>query len=163
MNTFQRPASGGAESHVQPSRGSTQEAMTMISTGNNPLDAQELLHLAIEQSGQGKTEAAAALLERALLLDPGLDIARFQLGVLYFSADRAEEASAAWKPLERLGEAHPLVLFKNGMEALDRDDFDACRRYFEGAIAANDFNPQLNAEMSRLLASLDEPEEESPT
>lgn len=99
----------------------------------------------------GMYERALASMRHAVEADPGLDIAHFQIGLLLFTSNHAAEAVEAWKPLDQLGEDHPLFLFKAGLEALSRDDYDACRSYLNSGIEANTENEPLNNDMRKVL------------
>jgi len=153
-------------------------------------DVEELLHLAINLSGQQKFaealtclkraakldpknaaviyftaviyaqinmfDRALAMMQQAVELNPALDIAHFQIGLLYFTSGRVSEAIEAWRPLNRLGDEHPLFLFKAGLEALSREDFEACRHYLSQGIALNAENEPLNNDMRKILHRLSE-------
>jgi hypothetical protein len=93
-------------------------------------------------------------MRKSVELDPGMFTAHFQLGLLHLSSGRVAEASAAWAALDPLGDAHPLFLFKAGLEAMARDEFDTCRDYLTRGIAANDINADLNNDMRRVLDEL---------
>jgi tetratricopeptide (TPR) repeat protein len=96
-------------------------------------------------------ERSLATMERAVQLDPQLNTAHFQIGLLYFTSNRLTEAIKAWRPLEALEENDPLLLFKTGLEALARDDFDSCRDHLAQGIARNPDNAAINADMGRIL------------
>lgn len=149
-----------------------------------PLDADELLHLAIAASNRNEADRAIALLkqavevepdhakahyllgaehaqigmheramdemQRALSIDPELDAARFQLGLLQLTSRKADAAKATWQGLERLGPDHYFVLFKTGLEHLAKDEFDDCVRCLRDGIARNAANAPLNGDMDRL-------------
>ena len=100
-------------------------------------------------------ERALTTMRQAVELDPALDIAHFQIGLLCFTSARLSEAIAAWQPLQRLGDEHPLYLFKTGLEALARDDFDACRSYLQRGMQANTQNAPLNKDMQAILDRID--------
>lgn len=100
-------------------------------------------------------ERALTTMKHAVQLEPGLDIAHFQIGLLYFTSNRLAEAIEAWRPLDRLGEEHPLFLFKAGLEALARDDFATCRRYLNRGIRLNATNEPLNNDMRAVLQRIE--------
>lgn len=149
------------------------------------LDAEELLHLAIDATGEGRHEVAVSCLKqalemtpddarviyllaaehaqlrmfdramqgmaRALELAPELAIARLQLGLLYLSFDRIDETVAVWQALDELADNEPLKLFKQGLSALIREDYDSCERSLRSGIELNRSNPALNTDMQRIL------------
>lgn len=118
--------------------------------------------LAAEHAQLGMYERAVEEMRKAVELDPGMFTAHFQLGLLHLSSGRVAEASAAWAALDPLGDAHPLFLFKSGLEAMARDEFDACRDYLTRGIAANDINADLNNDMRRVLDELPAADDAAP-
>jgi len=110
--------------------------------------------LAAEHAQIGMYDRAAEEMKKAVNLDPTLYTAHFQLGLLHLTSGRVEEAISAWAPLDPLGDSHPLYLFKAGLEAMARDEFDTCREYLTKGIAANNMNADLNVDMQRVLEQL---------
>lgn len=129
------------------------ESLAMLKriTALEPNHAKAVYFTAVVYAQIGLFERALEMMKRAVDLEPGLDIARFQLGLLYFTSGRVPEAVRAWEPLDSLGPQHPLFLFKTGLSALGRDDFAACRSYLQRGIDANEQNPPLNADMQKIL------------
>jgi tetratricopeptide (TPR) repeat protein len=162
------------------------------------LDADELLHLAMEAARHDRHDAALEFLKRAIELDPGhakaryflaaeyaqiglydraveemeksvkldpsLHTANFQLGLLHLTSGRVAQASAAWLPLDALGESDPLFLFKKGLEAMANDRFAECREYLNKGMERNQINPDLNNDMQRVLDQLPaDPQQEAKT
>lgn len=93
-------------------------------------------------------------MEAALALDPGLSIARLQLGLLWLTSGAAERSQQVLAPLSDLAESDPLRLFGEGLCALIRDEFDETVRLLEQGIARNRDNDALNGDMRRLLDEL---------
>lgn len=106
----------------------------------------------------GLAERALQSFQRAVQLNPELHMAHFQLGLLLYTSEREAQAIDAWRPLNNLGEAHPLYLFKAGLEALERQDFDACRSFLNKGIAVDPHGGPLNEAMRGFLAWTDEEE-----
>jgi Flp pilus assembly protein TadD len=117
----------------------------------HPGDPRPLLLLAAELIHAKEIDRAEAAYIAALQLAPGYAIARFQLGLLQLTSARPAAALATWAPLEGLAEADPLRLFKQGLEALIRDDFEQARRWLLEGIAHNKDNPPLNRDMQLVL------------
>ena len=111
--------------------------------------------LGAEHAQIGLYERAIEEMGRALELDPGLDAARFQLGLLFLTSRRVDEAQAAWQPLERLGPGHFYVLFKTGLLELARDEFQSCLRLLREGMAANLANAPLNRDMQRIVEQVE--------
>jgi tetratricopeptide (TPR) repeat protein len=99
-------------------------------------------------------DRAVGEMEAALALDPGLSIARLQLGLLWLTSGAVERAVQVLAPLSELGEEEPLRLFAEGLCALVRDEFDNTVRLLESGIAHNQVNDALNTDMRRLLDEL---------
>ena len=107
--------------------------------------------LGAQQAQVGMFDRAIASMQQALSLKPGLDAARFQLGMLLATSVRVDEAREVWKPLDHLGAAHPYYLFKTGMLLLADDQFEACIAHLEQGIAHNRENAPLNEDMARII------------
>jgi tetratricopeptide (TPR) repeat protein len=112
--------------------------------------------LGAEYAQIGMYERSAEHLKKAIAIDPAMHIARFQLGLLYLTSGQIAEASTTWAPLNTLGVAHYLFLFKSGLEHLASDQFDACRDCLNRGIASNADNPALSDDMRRILDDLPE-------
>ena len=102
-------------------------------------------------------DLAEAAYITALQRAPGLDIARFQLGLLQLTTARVSVAVATWGPLDRLPVEHPLRLFKQGMVCLTQDRFLEALPLLREGILQNQGNPPLNVDMQRLIDLLDPP------
>ena len=86
---------------------------------------------------------------------PALHIARFQLGLLYFTSGDIGAAQTVWEPLAELPEDHPLDLFRRGILHLARDEFEPCLALLARGLDRNTDYPSLNNDMT-LLAGLTE-------
>jgi tetratricopeptide (TPR) repeat protein len=118
----------------------------------NPQDAQARYLFGAELAQSGHYERAVTEMKVAVQLQPTLDTAHLQLGLLLLTLARPSEAIAAWQPLDRLDERAALRLFKRGLEALIRDDFALCTQLLTAGIAANTTNPALNRDMNLVIA-----------
>jgi len=94
-------------------------------------------HLLIgaEHTSRGELRLAEAAFVQALLLCPGLHLARYQLGLLQFSGQRTAAALVTWQPLLALCDSHPLGHFVRGFTALTEDDHAASVRHFRRGLA----------------------------
>jgi tetratricopeptide (TPR) repeat protein len=149
------------------------------------LDADELLHLALDASRLGRTEEAIVTLKRALELapndarshyvlgslytqirlidravkhlqnavvfDPSMESAHFQLGWIYWNAGDIKAATEAWKAFDAAGKEHPLFLFKTGLLHLAKQEYAECEKHLRQGISINNTHPQLNNDMAYLL------------
>lgn len=71
----------------------------------------------------------------ALRLAPSLHLARYQLGLLQFGAQRMAAALATWQPLFGLCDSAPLGHFVRGFAALVDDDHGCALRHFRRGLA----------------------------
>lgn len=94
---------------------------------------------------------AVAQMRTALEINPKLHFARLQLGLLYLTMAQPDDSLATWAPLEDLDETAALKAFKRGLEALIRDDFNACIGFLQQGISLNKQNATLNDDMSLLI------------
>lgn len=94
-----------------------------------------------------------ALLEfsAAIALEPSLDIARFQLGLLHLTMTQTDHALTVLAPLENLAEDNPLKHFQRGLVALIQNDLTAFSRSMQRGIELNTENQALQRDMQMLL------------
>lgn len=119
-----------------------------------PQDAKIAYLLGAEHAQIGLFDRAEEEMTRAITLDSSMLVARFQPGLLQLTQARAADAKATWAALADLPEDNALRLFKQGLEALSEDRFADARTQLERGIAANNFNADLNRDMSNLLAKI---------
>jgi tetratricopeptide (TPR) repeat protein len=130
-----------------PSLGELEQAVA-----SNPDNAPLRYLLGATLASDQQYDRAADEMMHALQLQPDLHTARLQLGLLYLTMGQPPSRSRAiWEPLERLAPGSPLRLFKQGLEALVRDDFAACVDLLEQGISANHDNQALNHDMELVL------------
>jgi tetratricopeptide (TPR) repeat protein len=94
-----------------------------------------------------------ALLEfsAAIALDPSLDIARFQLGLLHLTLTQPDHALTVLAPLEDLPDDNPLKHFKRGLVALIRDDVPGFLQSMRHGIELNTTNSALQRDMQTFV------------
>jgi len=107
--------------------------------------------LGAEYAGKGQYDLAVAEMQAALARKPELAAARFQLGLLFLTLARVEEAAATWGLLDMLPHEHPLYLFKSGLLHLIQEQFDKAVTFLKEGIAGNTENPALNRDMQLVL------------
>lgn len=122
----------------------------------DPRNAELRYLLGAELAQQKEYDAAVVEMNTALRLDPNLHFARFQLGLLYLTMAQPANSLATWAPLEDLDEMAALKFFKRGLEALIRDDHDACVGLLRHGIKLNTQNPPLNHDMTQVIDRVDE-------
>lgn len=122
----------------------------------HPADPRRMLLLAAELVHAKLLDRAEAAFIATLNLAPAWPIPRFQLGLLQLTSGRLATALATWAPLEGLPDGHPLRLFKVGLEALARDEFDHARAALAEGISRNSEIPPLNRDMQQVLDGIAE-------
>lgn len=134
-------------------KGETGAALSYLKEAVARPDATALSHfvLAAEYAQIAMYDRAVVEMEAALALDPGLAIARFQLGQLWLTIGDYDRADLAWAPLAELPATDFLNRFGAGLRHLVRREFDDSRRCLLEGIALNDANVPLNEDMQRLL------------
>ena len=108
-----------------------------------------------ELAQAGRIDEAEAAYANAVLLAPGFETARYQLGLLQFTSGRAALAQVTWEPLFSLAEGHAIRSFVLGFSALARDDFAIAIACFRDGMAANHDNPPMNDDIARVIAAID--------
>ncbi|SDA93531.1 TPR repeat-containing protein [Pseudomonas sp. NFACC15-1] len=108
---------------------------------------------AAEHAELGMLERAHAEMIEALELDPEMDIARFQLGLLSLQLSKLDEARNAFNSLLNTSQDMSLGEFSGAyLELLDERTSNAITRLIQGLTDCP--NPALKADMERVLASL---------
>jgi Flp pilus assembly protein TadD len=96
-----------------------------IACERDPAAAVPAFLLAAELAQAGEVTEAENCYARAVLLDPDLHMARFQLGLLQFTSARASAALLTWAPLFERPQDDPLRHVVQGFAALMQDDFES--------------------------------------
>ncbi len=102
-----------------------------------------------ERYRDGRTAMA-----QAIVLAPGYDIARFQLGLLELSSGDAEAADATLQPLADAAQESALSLFALGLRHLARDNFDQAEALLRRGIEINVEHPLVSRDMQLMLAGI---------
>lgn len=105
-------------------------------------------------AGERRYEDGMAAIGQALALEPGYDIARFQLGFLQFTSGDPTSASRTWEPFMQADDGDPLRLFSEGLMALTTDDVSTALDKLDRGVRNNTENAALNRDMSLLVAEL---------
>ena len=117
-----------------------------------PKNGTALYFLGAVHAGLGMYERAVADMSTAMALNPNLPpTAPFQLGLLYMTMQRVDEARQTWSALDDLGEQDPLFLFKRGMLHLAEDQFDECISDLQQGISLNEAHEHLNRDMQGII------------
>lgn len=111
--------------------------------------------LAAEQAHLGLIEQAEHSFANVLLLQPDMHMARFQLGLLQYFSEREALALLTWQPLRELEPTNALQNFVAGFDALAHSRYIEARDYINRGVMYNKDNPALNADMQKVVASID--------
>lgn len=111
--------------------------------------------LGSEHTSRGDVQAAELAFANAVLLAPGFALARYQLGLLQFSSQRAAVALLTWEPLLSLPPDQALPHFVRGFTALAHDDFQAALAHYRSGLACNDPNKALCADIERMVEAVE--------
>ena len=107
-----------------------------------------------EYAAQGQMDKAEAAIANAVLLDPGLHIARYQLGLLQFSSGRAAAALVTWQPIMQLQGEQGLPHFVRGFAALAQDRIDEAKEHFAVGLTVPEVNPAVASDIQKVLTGL---------
>ena len=130
---------------------STALSLLVQAASRHPRSGSHHLLLAAEHAGQGHLAEAEHSFSNALLVQPDLHIARYQLGLLQFSSGRVAQAQLTWQPLMNLGPQHVLPHLVQGFVHLAVDAFEDSRRCFEEGLRLNTDNPALTSDIQKVL------------
>ncbi|MBK6006912.1 hypothetical protein JJB11_12495 [Ramlibacter ginsenosidimutans] len=107
-----------------------------------------------EHAAAGDLQAAESAFANAVLLAPGFELARYQLGLLQFSAGRAAIALVTWQPLFGLGRQASLGRFVRAFAALAQDGLQEALALFEAGLACDDLNLTVASDVRQVTAGL---------
>ncbi len=105
-------------------------------------------------AGLERYAEARTAMQKAVDIEPGFAIARFQLAFLVLTSGDAAGARAIWTPLLDLPAEHPLKLFVDGLEAMLTDRFGDAISLIEAGIERNRDLPPLNRNMAILIQEM---------
>lgn len=108
-----------------------------------------------EQASAGNFAAAELSFACAVLLAPAFPLARYQLGLLQFSSQRAPLALLTWQPLFQLPEEDALHHFVRGFAALAQDAFDESLGHFRRGLECRPENPALCADILQVIDAIE--------
>ncbi|HZY20745.1 MAG TPA: hypothetical protein VFE82_19915 [Ramlibacter sp.] len=121
--------------------------------------------IAAEHAGAGNMEAAEAAFADAVLLAPGFHMARYQLGLLQFSAGRDAVGLLTWQPLLDLAASDPLHHFVRGFAALVQNRFEDALHHYRVGLACEQPAPAVSADIQKIVQQVERlahPDEQVP-
>ncbi|AMO24178.1 hypothetical protein GCM10027034_16320 [Ramlibacter solisilvae] len=107
-----------------------------------------------EYAALGQWAEAEVELANAVLLEPGLEIARYQLGLLQFSSGRSSAALVTWQPLAASVDSPWLADFVQAFAALAQDDFPQAKACFGSGLRRDGVNPAVASDIEKVLAGM---------
>jgi tetratricopeptide (TPR) repeat protein len=111
--------------------------------------------IASEHASAGNVTEAELGYARAVLLSPGFPLARYQLGLLQFTSQKAPLALITWQPLLQLPETDALLHFVRGFMSLAQDAFQDTLQHLRAGLACGPANPPLRADILQLVDAVD--------
>ena len=102
-------------------------------------------------AGAQRYDEGIEAMARAVALNPGYVLARFQLGFLLLTCAKAEAAQQTWLPLLALPDDNPFRLFALGLGHLIRDEFVQTIDRLEAGMALNKDLPIVNNDMQLIV------------
>jgi tetratricopeptide (TPR) repeat protein len=113
-------------------------------------NAQAQFLLAAEYAEIGLYDRAIEGMTRTLHLSPSMHIARFQLGLLYYSKSDFDTARAIWEPLDALGD-DAMTLFKTALLLIGAGHQREAIPQLERALEIGTGNGALKTDISKVL------------
>lgn len=109
---------------------------------------------AAEHAELGLYDRAIIGMEKALQLNDNIELARFQLGMLYLQQAKGEDAKKQFLRLVNNTIGEDLSLFSEGMLALVADDVINAHQKFTSGLLLTASYPALNNVIEKILISL---------
>jgi tetratricopeptide (TPR) repeat protein len=137
-------------------RNDSSQALALFAEAGAALPTWAVPHFLMgsEYASLGEWAKAEAELANAVLLDPALHIARYQLGLLQFSSGRAAAALVTWQPLTEMPADPGLAEFVKGFAALAQDAFEQARSLFEQGLHSPGVNPAVAGDIQKVLRDM---------
>ena len=107
--------------------------------------------LGVEYAQLQMMPRAIAELASAIAIDPGLSIARLQLGMMLLTPDTIEHAIPVLQALEELEAQNPLHQFGRGLIHLIQNQFADALHCLGLGMELNLTNPPLNGDMQKII------------
>jgi tetratricopeptide (TPR) repeat protein len=137
--------------------GQRDAALALFQRASEAEPAAALPHflLASEQASAGDFAQAELSFATALLLAPDFTLARYQLGLLQFSSNRAPVALLTWQPLLALDPEEALLHFVRGFSALAQNAFAEALAHFRRGLACTPANPALLSDIVQVVEAVE--------
>jgi len=119
----------------------------------SPDNAKAIFLLAAEHAELGLFDRAIKGMERALDLDPHLDFARYQLGMLYMQTNDIQAGKLVWNYLGEHATDNAIKLVAQGLSTID-DDYSRGFSLVEQAAKSDITNPFLRSSIENIRDNL---------
>ncbi len=116
--------------------------------------ANALYILGAEYAELGMHERAIDFISRALVIDPSLETARFQLGLLYMASGLVQDSRRVFEPLLQLDNDIYLHQFALGMTQLLDENVEGAIQCLNVGIELNSENEALNRDMRNVIVEI---------
>jgi len=146
-----------AEGMAASREGQRESALALFRRASEADPASALPHflLASEQASAGDFALAELSFANALLLAPDFALARYQLGLLQFSSNRAPVALLTWQPLFQLPQEDALLHFVRGFAALAHNAFGESLAHFRQGLQCQPANPALCSDILQVVEAVE--------
>jgi len=121
----------------------------------SPRTAMPQLLLGSELCALRRNEEAEAAIASAVLLEPELYVARYQLGLLQFSAGRPAVAIVTWRPLLDLPDTDPLLHYVRGFVAVAQERPGEALAHYREGLACDGNNPSIASDIRRVMDGIE--------
>lgn len=118
-------------------------------------NAKVLYMLASLHAQIGMYERAIKGMREAINIDPELDTAHFQLGLLELTSGNVDNAKEVWSTLDKLDETHYLRVFRDALLLLIEDKLDDSVVMLQKGIMLNKENAPLNTDMNNFILEIE--------
>lgn len=115
-----------------------------------PENASAMYLLAAEHAELGLYDRAIDGMEKCLQLDPNIEMARFQLGLLYAQAQQTDQAKAQWGYLHD-SQDESLKIFASALVSLMDEKPESAQEQLIYGLSKPNNNPALKRDMEQLL------------
>lgn len=121
----------------------------------DPENAQATYLLAAEHAEIGLFDRATEGMEKALSLDPNIEMAALQLGMLHLRTGNNARAIELWQGLQEKTNDESLRLISEGLTLLSNESIDEGKEKLLLGMEKNLHNPALNISITSILEHLE--------
>jgi tetratricopeptide (TPR) repeat protein len=116
----------------------------------SPDDARAIFLLAAEHAELGLYNRAIDGMEKCIALDPNIEMAYYQLGLLYLQMGRKDDSDNMWQSLSESLQSSPLKTFAQGMLIMDSNESEGLTLLNRAAEMQNN-NPAFQASIYTVI------------